>query len=161
MEEWKDIKGFEGLYQVSTLGRVRSLDRYVKAKSASLKLIKGCIIKTWINRCGYVQVHLCKNSHTKPHLVHRLVAEAFISNPNNYPCVNHKSEKKTENNVENLEWCTYSYNTKFGTCPERRSKSLSGENNPQYGKHHSEERKRKIAQSVKETLALKRNNTTI
>lgn len=119
MEEWRDIRGYEGYYQVSNLGRVRSLNRYVKAnKSGGIRLLKGKIMKlTKIkgrddsdNR--YVVVNLRREGEGKVHQVHRLVAEAFIPNPDNSPIPNHIDGNKDNNCVDNLEWCTYSENNK-------------------------------------------------
>lgn len=113
MEEiWKNIKEYED-YQVSNLGRVKSL-----------KFGKEIIMSQKIDRKGYLCVNLCKNGKHKKFSVHRLVAEAFIPNPNNYPQVNHKSEIKTQNNVENLEWCTNDYNQKYGNCIMKKSKTV-------------------------------------
>lgn len=104
MEEiWKDIEGYEGRYQVSDQGRVRSLN--YKKKKGSIH-----IMKTEMAR-GYLRVMLSK----KHVLIHRLVAEAFIPNPEDLPCINHIDEDKTNNRVENLEWCSYSYNCSYGT----------------------------------------------
>lgn len=118
MEEvWKDIEGYEGLYQVSNKGRVKSLN-YNKTK-------KEKILKPIINSNRYLQVKLCKNKTIKRFSVHRLVAMSFIPNPNNYPCVNHKDECGTNDVVTNLEWCTHKYNTNYGTGIERASKARS------------------------------------
>ena len=104
MEEiWKDIKGYEGLYQVSNLGRVKSKER---------ERTKGGILKPSIVR-NYYRVILCKNGKTKSYAVHRLVAETFIPNINNYEVVNHKDENKLNNSESNLEWCTQLYNIKY------------------------------------------------
>lgn len=117
MEIWKDIKGWEGYYQVSNLGRIRSLDRniYCKSKNQYTKFdnihkFKGQIIKPNEERNGYYQVHLCKHSKKKWMKVHRLVAEAFISNPDNLLQINHIDGNKKNNNVINLEYCTQSEN---------------------------------------------------
>ena len=98
MEYWKDIKGYEGLYQVSNLGRIRKDNK---------------IINPWV-QFGYKIVGLWKNNKCQKLRVHRLVAEAFILNPNNYTQVNHKDEDKSNNSVENLEWCTQGYNNSYG-----------------------------------------------
>ena len=112
-EIWKDIPEYEGLYQVSNLGRIRSLYNYGG---------KYNLIKTQIKR-GYYQVGLRKNGIRKWHQLHRLVAMAFIDNPDNLPQVNHKDENKLNNNVDNLEWCSVKYNNTYGTRLERVSKS--------------------------------------
>lgn len=104
-EIWRDIKVYEGLYQVSSLGRVKSL-RTNKIKSNRITN-------------GYYYVSLWKDNTEKQLKVSRLVAEAFIPNPDNLPCVNHKDENKLNNTVENLEWCTYKYNSNYGTKNER------------------------------------------
>ena len=115
MEEiWKDKKDYEGHYQVSNCGRVKSI-----------KFGKEKILKTNVDKDGYLQVTLCKNNIKKVYKVQRLVAEAFIDNPDNLPQVNHKDEDKTNNNVDNLEWCDRLYNVRYGTGIERRSKKRS------------------------------------
>lgn len=118
-EIWKCIKDYEGLYMVSNCGRVKSFDRWVKGRNGSVRLIKGRILKPVTNTFGYLQVGLFKNGKVKAFTVHRLVAEAFLPNPHNYPCVNHKDENKQNNNVSNLEWCTAQYNNTYGTRIER------------------------------------------
>jgi hypothetical protein len=119
-EIWKDILGYEGFYQVSNLGRVRSVDRIVKGKFGSIQHKKGVMLAPAINTAGYYSVALTKNAKGKAFRVHRLVAEAFIPNPSNYPIINHKDENKLNNNVNNLEWCTYSYNTIYNNSIARR-----------------------------------------
>ena len=119
IEIWKDYKDYEGLYQASNLGRMRSLDRWVKSKSGSVRLCKGKILKPFTTKNGYLQVCLWKNGKVKTFYVHRLVAEAFLPNPNNLTEVNHKDENKLNNNAENLEWCDREYNCNFGTRNER------------------------------------------
>lgn len=111
MEEiWKDIIGYEGLYQVSNLGRVKSL-----AKLCGHRPKKETIVKQNDLR-GYKRVTLCKNNLLKKYQVHRLVAIAFIDNPLNKPCINHKDENKANNNVDNLEWVSCKENTNYGNC---------------------------------------------
>lgn len=124
VEVWKDIEGFEGFYQVSTKGRVRSLDCTFPTKRADGTIynhrVKGRMINPTDDTFGYRQVTLRKD-HKKSvtFRVHRLVAEAFIPNPDNLPIINHKDESRDNNNVENLEWCDYKYNLNYGTCIER------------------------------------------
>lgn len=112
-EWWMPIKNFEGFYEVSNTGKVRSLDRYVKYKSSGLKLIKGKVLKQGLAKSGYYTVSLLKNSIQKTFTIHRLVSKAFIPNPRNLAYVNHKDEVKTNNDISNLEWCTPKYNNAY------------------------------------------------
>ena len=115
-EIWKDIRGYEKLYQVSNLGRVKSYPR---------QGTKGKIIKQWEDKDGYLRVYLRKDGKTKTKTVHRLVANAFLKNPNNLSQINHKREfEKWNNCVSNLEWCTPKYNVNYGTRNERTSKKV-------------------------------------
>lgn len=113
-EIWKDIEGYEGYYQVSNLGRVKSLDRQIHMKNGKNMLVSGTIMALQINQ-GYLTVRLRLGNTRKNVRVHRLVATAFIPNPNNLPEVNHIDENKQNNSVDNLEWCTHKYNSNFGT----------------------------------------------
>lgn len=111
-EIWKDIKEYEGIYQVSNLGKVKR----VKTN----RVLKGCKDKG-----GYLRVNLSKNSVTSTNTLHRLVAEAFIPNTDNKPEVNHIDEDKTNNRVDNLEWSTRKDNLNYGTRNKRISKTQS------------------------------------
>lgn len=124
MEEWKSIPGYEGLYEVSSYGRVRSLDRYDRRNCFR----KGRILKQNNDGRGYMSIELCLNSKIKRYLVHRLVAQAFIPNPDNLPEVNHKDENPENNSVTNIEWCNRSYNINYGTRKDkvRESQLKSG-----------------------------------
>lgn len=114
MEEiWKDIKGYEGLYQVSNFGNVKRVTNYVLLKNGDKRLVKGKIMHQRLQNKGYFQVGLCKRGKAKLFSVHRLVATAFIPNPCNLPHINHKDSNRKNNYVENLEWCTPSYNAKY------------------------------------------------
>lgn len=120
-EIWKDIKGYEGFYQISNYGRVKSLPRKVIHKDGVVALYKGVIMKTHTPLNRYEQIRLSKNGKSNMKTVHRLVAEAFLPNPNNYPEVNHIDEVKDNNVLENLEWCNYEYNINYGGGITRRS----------------------------------------
>ena len=127
-EIWKPIKGFENIYEVSNLGRVESLARsikamYGKATHYSEQKVKERILKPSFSTYGYAYVTLSKNGKSKTTLVHRLVAEAFLDNPDNLPCVNHKDENPRNDTVENLEWCTYTYNNTYKNIHLRRKKT--------------------------------------
>lgn len=107
MEIYKDVEGYENLYQVSNMGNVKSL-------------ISNKILKPAKNHNGYLYVCFSKQGKHKHHKIHRLVAQAFIDNPNSYPIINHRDENKTNNCVSNLEWCDHKYNINYGTAIERR-----------------------------------------
>lgn len=111
IEEWKDVVGYEGLYQVSNFGNIKSLFRYKRQ-------LKPVV------RNGYESVKLCKNKNAKFVSVHRVVAEAFIPNPQKLPIVNHKDENKQNNCVENLEWCTNVYNINYGNAQEKKAQKF-------------------------------------
>ena len=112
-EIWKDVSGYEGIYQISNFGRVRSF------KFSNVRILKNIV-----HSAGYLTVDLRKNGTRKSFKIHRLVALAFIENPNNLPSINHKDECKTNNSINNLEWCTDKYNTNYGTRTERTSKPV-------------------------------------
>lgn len=130
IEIWKDIEGYEGMYQVSNIGRVRALDR-VKPNSGG-QIAKGHILPQSDNGHGYRFVSLWKFNKGRRFYVHRLVASAFIPNPNNFPIINHKDENKSNNRYENLEWCTQKYNINYGNHMKRLKESYiaNGNNRP-------------------------------
>ena len=113
---WKDIKGYEGIYQISNFGEVIRLRSY----DSRNHLRNSKILKQRTTSDGYLQLGLHKNGKETKYLVHRLVAEAFLPNPDNLTEVNHIDENKQNNCISNLEWCTHKYNTNYGTCQERR-----------------------------------------
>ena len=123
-EVWKDVAGYEGFYQVSNRGNVRSVAR---ADSLGRKC-RGRVLKQGYSSGGYPQVNLYKNGKRKIRLIHRLVAGAFIPNPESLPQVNHIDEDKDNNNLENLEWCDSKYNVNYGTRTERVSKKVRAVN---------------------------------
>ena len=112
-EEWCDIAGYEGKYQVSNKGNVRTFQKY------------RCMLLKQKNTQGYMSVVLWNNNKRKDVKVHRIVAEAFIPNPNNYPVINHKDENPSNNCVDNLEWCTQQYNVTYGSAIQKRIRSNS------------------------------------
>ena len=128
-EEWRDIKGYEGFYQVNNLGQVKSLDRYVNGRIKGYKrFLTGKIIKPvrgHKRRSLYLSVNLTINQAQKKYFIHQLVAKAFIPNPNNLPMINHKDENPSNNRVENLEWCDAKYNNNYGTKITKISKAIS------------------------------------
>lgn len=123
-EIWKDIKNYEGLYQVSNLGRIKSLDRL----DIYGRRVHGRILKPGKDHQGYLGIGLCKEGIRKSKRIHRLVAETFIPNPNKYLEVNHKDEDKENNAINNLEWCDRKYNGNYGTIKERIGNSNRGKN---------------------------------
>ena len=110
-EIWRDIKGYEGKYMVSNTGKVKSLNYNRTGKEG--------IMESHVNVYGYLRVKLCKDGRKKWYMINRLVAQAFLPNPDNLPEVNHKDEDKTNNCVENLEWCSKLYNANYGTRSKR------------------------------------------
>lgn len=119
MEEWKPVVGYEGLYEVSNLGKIRNVNTNRQ-------------LSTYVSKRGYERVMLWKHNKGKKYMVHRIVAFSFVPNVSNKPQINHKDENKLNNRAENLEWCTQLENHNYGTIRERISKSLI--NNPGHSK---------------------------
>lgn len=113
-EIWCPVKNYEGLYEVSDKGRVKSIGY------GDYRILRPLKTKN-----GYLRVWICKNGEKEKCYIHRLVAQTFIHNPNNLPEVNHKDEDKTNNSVQNLEWCDQKYNINYGTRTQRQSEKLS------------------------------------
>lgn len=126
-EIWKDVAEFEGLYEVSNFGNVRSVTRLITRSDGKTYLKKGKQLKSFVTNKGYEYVML-NDFNSKQHLktVHRLVAQAFVPNPNILPLVNHKDENKLNNAANNLEWCTHSYNNVYNGVNSRISSKLKG-----------------------------------
>lgn len=123
MEEWRDIEGYEGFYQVSNTGLVKSLERRVDYGHIK-PLRRERILRPKTDKDGYRGVRLQRNGTSKHFRVCRLVAIAFIPNPNNLPFVNHKDEIKSNDTFTNLEWCTQQYNANYGTVKDRTRRKL-------------------------------------
>ena len=126
MEIWVDIKDYEGLYQVSNLGRIKTLPRIKRNFNINTKQLEEIVLpekirKPQLTKYGYYRVGLTKSHKQIYYSVHRLVAEAFIPNPENLPQINHKDENKLNNEINNLEWCTSKYNANYGTRNKRVS----------------------------------------
>ena len=134
-EEWRPVVGYEGLYEVSNMGRVKSVER-MKWNGKGYQKIPERILKTIENIWGYLLVNLYQDGKMKSCSVHRLVATAFLPNPYNLPVINHRDENKQNNIVSNLEWCTYSHNNTYNDRAKKigekqrndpkRSKSVIG-----------------------------------
>lgn len=104
-ETWKDVVGYEGLYMVSNLGRIKSIDRVVKGKRKGAMKRKGHLMKPFSHPSGYLQIGLCKDGEINKQLLHRIVAISFLKNPENLPEVNHKNSDRKDCSVINIEWC--------------------------------------------------------
>lgn len=125
IEEWKDVLGFEGFYQVSSEGNVRSVDRKYVTSNGKERFYKGKLLTPSDAGKGYKNVMLSAKGRRATPRVCRIVAEAFVPNPKNLPQVNHKDENKSNDRADNLEWCTAKYNTNYGTGLKRRSQKIS------------------------------------
>lgn len=135
-EEWRDIPQYEGLYQVSNNGRIRSVERIVRRNGNTIKRLRSVVLRPQFQKNGYMFVALSKNGEVKQILVHRAVAVAFISNPLSKPEVNHINENKRDNRATNLEWMTIAENRAYGTRIQRgvAHRDQTGEKNGMYGK---------------------------
>ena len=140
-EIWKDIEGYEGYYQISNMGRVKSLERTVRC-NRGYRTVPEKILEGRKNTYGYLQVELCQEAKKEYCTIHKLVAQAFLDNSEGYKEINHKDENKTNNCVENLEWCSRSYNTNYGTRNQRAGEKLRG-------RKQTEETKKKISEKLK------------
>ena len=157
IEEWRDIKGYEGIYQVSNLGRVKSCERdvhFIKNTGTHFtKHYRERILSPNLSTPGYLTVMLYKDNRnggpkqSKRCQIHILVAQAFIPNPDNLPQINHKDEDKKNNCVDNLEWCTRQYNMKYGTLPYRIS-------NKNKGRQLTDEQRKKVSMGVKRHIEM-------
>ena len=163
MEQWKDIKSYEGLYQVSNYGRVKSLPKK-RITGTGFYIQKERIMSLQIKTKRYYGVGLTKDGAHKNFLVHRLVADAFIENPNNYEEVNHIDCNKLNNKVENLEWCTAEANLehafKNGLLTKTKGRKLSKEecmriSERKKGRVTSKETREKISRAMKEVAKRK------
>lgn len=176
-EIWKDIEGYEGHYQVSNKGVVKSLDREIPHSKGGVASIKGRILKPHANKCGGLRVKLWCEGRVKSHQIHRLVAAAYIANPENKPEVNHKDGDRSNNKVVNLEWVTASENIQHSYdelgrrppwlgkkgCMHHRSKAViqldkNGNKISEYGSQLEAERKTGIwAKNISKVLNGKLN----
>ena len=140
MEIWKDINDYEGLYQVSNQGRIKSLDCMIQKSNNVTYMRKGRYLSLHKNQDGYLQVKLCKNGSYKTFRVHVLVASAFLHKPKSNGCeyeINHKDCNRQNNYVENLEWCSHYKNVHIAIQQKHHvcTRDLRGKNNPNYGNH--------------------------
>ena len=134
MEVWKDVRGYEGFYEVSSKGRIRnSKTKHILSPGKPQ---------------GYHYVALYNNGVRKNKQVHRLVAEAFLENPNNYPIPNHKDENRTNNSIDNLEWCSYGYNNVYNGASIKRGEKLRGRPAWNKGRVMPESFKQKVSEGM-------------
>lgn len=142
---WKPVPGYEGFYEVSDSGQVKSLERTLICSDGRPKTVREKILKPKTNKYGYLSLGLWRSGKRKDAVVHRLVASAFLENPNKYEQVNHKDGDKLNNNVSNLEWCDNIYNMKHAVEHDL----LSHQNGETHGGHIlTEENVKEIRQGV-------------
>ena len=154
-EIWKpvitDEEDYTGLYEVSNIGRVRSLDREVKVNNSKqpTKMVKGQIMTPYKDNDGYLEVGFYKDGKYRRIKIHRLVAFAFIPNPENKPHVDHINTIRDDNRAVNLRWCTPKENSNNELTLKHFSEAQKGEKHPMYGKHHTEEARKKMSEARK------------
>ena len=148
MEEWKiiEVPEFQGNYEVSSLGRIRTIPHECVDKLGRKRWVTECIKATRLNPKGYKMINVRYNGKHYTFRVHRIVAQTFIPNPDNLPEVNHKDENKQNNSVENLEWCTHQYNSAYGTRGIRQGAKIRIIFK---GRKLSEETRQKIAEKAR------------
>lgn len=130
MEIWKDVKGTDSNYQISNEGRVKSIDRVIQTSNNS-RHYETHMLKPYLNTAGYWMVTIKINGEWKKCRVHRLLAEAWIPNPDNKPCIDHINGNRSDNRIENLRWCTYKENSNFAIAHDRLVESHSNQTNEQ------------------------------
>lgn len=153
-EIWKDIEGYEGLYQISNLGNVKSLDREVLMPNGKIQHRKERIMSKRESTDGYYIAKFNVNKHSKCIAIHRLVAQTFIPNPNNLPEVNHLDTNRKNNCVDNLEWCTHAENVQYSYVLGHY-KGKYGELNPNYNNHTLSEKYKNNPELAKEKCGRK------
>lgn len=130
-EEWRPVKGYEDLYRVSNTGKIKSLDKIVMRDNKPFGKKISRLLPQHQENNGYCRVNLLKEGERKKVFVHRIVASSFISNPEDLPCINHINSIRNDNRVENLEWCSYSYNNQY-THDNGRQPKLKPRNKKYY-----------------------------
>lgn len=151
MEQWKDIKNYEGKYQISNLGRVKSLKKWSGNKYNPKWVYQDRILHPSNNGNGYLIIGLKKNNIRKNYYIHRLVAEHFIDNPNNYKEVNHLDYNKENNKADNLEWCTRKENIEYSIENMKGRKSITHSNtNEKYITYRKRKNKYRVVIDRKE-----------
>lgn len=150
-EIWKSVKGYENYYEISNYGNFRSLDRKIIRSDGIIQLRKGQMITPVANQDGYLQVKLCRDGKYRAVRIHRLVAEAFIPNPNNLPEINHKDCNRKNNHVDNLEWINHIDNVQYSSNQEKYIHT--GESNPNFGNKKLKEYYAKYPEEAKRVLS--------
>lgn len=152
-----------GLYEVSNYGRIKSLERYIDSNNefGKIKQIhKERILKNNITKSGYVMITLFKNGNPKSYFIHRLVAEMFIDNPNNYKEINHKDENKSNNNANNLEWCTRKYNNVYSKAKKVYQYDMNGNFIAEWESSYEAAKQNKLYASNIRNCCIGKNKTT-